>query len=63
MGDQQKSIFISKQELTQSISNSTMCHTLSAAENLAFRILWENGKQCIPAFFEGYKQEDFQGPI
>ena len=42
---------------TVSDSNSTMCHTLSAAENLAYRICVENGdKNLVIQLFEGYKQ-------
>lgn len=53
----QESVQISKQEQSQSYSNSTMCHTLSAAENLAFRICLESGDQnYIFKFFEGYRQ-------
>ena len=53
----QESVQITKQEQSQSYSNSTMCHTLSAAENLAFRICLENGdKNIIIKFFEGYKR-------
>ena len=51
----QESMVISKQEHTQSISNSTMCHTLSAAENLAFRICQEKGKNLILKLYNGYK--------
>jgi len=51
----QASITIKDQ--TQSYSNSTMCHTLSAAENLAYRICLENGDpNYIFQFFQGYKQ-------
>ena len=42
---------------TVSDSNSTMCHTLSAAENLAYRICLEHGdKNLVIHLFEGYKQ-------
>ena len=52
----QESVSITKQDQTQSYSNSTMCHTLSTAENLAYRICLENNdKQYIFQFFEGYK--------
>ena len=52
-----QSVQITKQEQSQSYSNSTMCHTLSAAENLVFRICLENGEQNqIIKLFEGYKQ-------
>lgn len=52
-----QSVQITKQEQSQSYSNSTMCHTLSAAENLVFRICLENGEQKqIVKLFEGYKQ-------
>ena len=51
----QASITIKDQ--TQSYSNSTMCHTLSAAENLAYRICLENNNlNYISQFFQGYKQ-------
>ena len=50
----QTSITIKDQ--TQSYSNSTMCHTLSAAENLAYRICLENNNpNYIFQFFQGYK--------
>ena len=53
----QQSVQITKQEQSQSYSNSTMCHTLSAAENLAFRICMESGNQnYIIKFFDGYRQ-------
>ena len=52
----QTSVSITKQDQTQSYSNSTMCHTLSTAENLAYRMCLENNdKQYIFQFFEGYK--------
>ena len=53
----QESVSITKQDQSQSYSNSTMCHTLSTAENLAFRICLEsNNKQYFVQFFDGYKQ-------
>lgn len=56
MGSEQESVSISSQEQSQSYSNSTMCHTLSAAVNLAYRICLENGvEKVIIKFFEGYK--------
>jgi hypothetical protein len=64
-GIYQESLSITKQDQTQSYSNSTMCHALSAAENLAYRIYLENGGQKgINQFFDGYKtilQGKYQG--
>ena len=55
MGEQEV-VQITKQDQAQSYSNSTMCHTLSAAENLVYRICFENGyKEHITKLFEGYK--------
>ena len=45
---------ITKQEVIQTISNNTLCHTLSAAEFLALRICNENRKK--NAIFDGYKK-------
>ena len=52
-----ETVRITQKDQSQSYSNSTMCHTLSAAENLAYRICVENGdKNLVFQFFEGYKQ-------
>jgi hypothetical protein len=56
MGEQEV-VQINKQEQAQSYSNSTMCHTLSAAENLVYRICLENGyKDHISYLFKSYKE-------
>ena len=58
MGSCIESVQITKQEESQSYSNSSMCHTLSAAENLAYRVCIENcngNQKDINQFFEGYK--------
>ena len=53
----QKKVQITQKDQSQSYSNSTMCHTLSAAENLAYRICLEHGdKNLVIHLFEGYKQ-------
>ena len=53
----QETVQITQKDQSQTYSNSTMCHTLSAAENLAYRICLEHGdKNLVIQFFEGYKQ-------
>lgn len=53
----QETVQITQKDQAQTYSNSTMCHTLSAAENLAYRICLEHGdKNLVIQLFEGYKQ-------
>ena len=53
----QETVQITQKDQSQAYSNSTMCHTLSAVENLAYRICLEHGdKNLVVQFFEGYKQ-------
>lgn len=48
--EEQAQCSITKQEQVQKISNITMCHTLSAAESLTYRICKENNM--LEEFFE-----------